>query len=745
MKKNFVILILCLLGMFSTLVSETANKASTKSDIQEKQKETSKQKEKEKKAEKASEMIHYEISVTATRTERDTFEIPKPVSVISDMRILEAAPNNITDLLYEMPGVDVNGVGANQSRPVIRGLRGQRILLLEDGMRMNSSRRQQDFGEIPALVDVAGVNRVEVVRGPASVLYGSDAIGGVINIITKIPDYGQEGTEVHGNFGYRYGSADQQQKGNASVFGHIENFGFMVSGTYRNSKSYEAPSGSFGEIDLTNNTVVNDSGVQDNSFNVFLGYRLSNNNNLSLKYESYSSNDAGFGYVDPAAFDPGSAKIQITYPSQRVNKFSLGYENRSMNFLLADGATFAGYYLTNKRHLNMNIFIPFGIPMFPNAGIELKSKNFTDIKTYGFRLEFTKVYRQQHILTYGADYFHDNSENTDSNTTQVVGFGPSPPQTDNRPQLPFATYRSLGAFLQDDISLSSRSSLILGLRYQNVQARTKETPGLETNSLVNSSDRTVVGAANFTYGITENLRVVAAVGRGFRSPNLIERFFDGTTPEGSGYQSRNLDLKAETSFNVDLGMKFRQQYVYLETTYFINTIYDGIRISLTGNTVNGIPEYRNVNIDRLRIQGIEGLGRVGTRLGVSFAANFTYLTSKDLGNPELPYVDTYSSKLNLHFRYDNPKDLFWIEYHIRHNGNQKDIDLGNNPIGSTIPGFTVHNLRVGTTLFRSSAFPQRVGIIFGNLTNTLYSEFSNASFFRPAPKRHIVFTWSASF
>ncbi len=254
----------------------------------------------------------------------------------------------------------------------------------------------------------------------------------------------------------------------------------------------------------------------------------------------------------------------------------------------------------------------------------------------------------------------------------------------------------------------------------------------------------MVGAANLTYGLTDNLRFIATVGRGFRSPNLIERFFNGATPEGSAFQSRNLDLKAETSFNVDLGTKYRNKNVYFEATYFFNTIYDGIRVSPTGNMISGLPEYKNVNIDKLRVQGIEALVNWNIMFGFSITTNFTLLTSKDLGNPELPYVDTYSSKLNFYVRYDSPKNLFWIEYHLRNNGDQKDIDLGDNPIGSIIPGFTVHNLRAGITLFKKSSFPQRVGIIIGNLTNTLYSEFSNASFFRPAPKRHVVLTWSFS-
>src|SRR5436190_1584212 len=85
---------------------------------------------------------------------------------------------------FDVAGLDATGVGANQRRPEIRLQRGQRILLLEDGLRLNNARRQQDFGELPALAG-GDVQQVEVVRGPSSVLYGTDALGGVVNIITR--------------------------------------------------------------------------------------------------------------------------------------------------------------------------------------------------------------------------------------------------------------------------------------------------------------------------------------------------------------------------------------------------------------------------------------------------------------------------------------------------------------------------------------------------------------------------------
>ncbi|MFQ6109284.1 MAG: TonB-dependent receptor plug domain-containing protein [Candidatus Aminicenantales bacterium] len=685
-------------------------------------------------------VLHNEIVVTATRTEKTLFDVPQPVSVVNQKKIRELAPNNVSELLPEMPGTDVVGVGANQSRPIIRGLRGQRILLLTDGIRLSSSRRTQTFGEIPALVDVSGIERVEVVRGPASVLYGSEAIGGVVNIITRVPVYNREGTDVFGSLGYRYSSADNQHKGFAEINGHVGHLGFMLSGTYRNADDYTAPAGSFGKIALDKETLVHDTGVEDRSFNLFLGYRLAEQNDISLKYEYYRANNAGFGYVDPTLYSPGDPLIQLLYPQHKMQKITLKYENRALHFILADGMSLVGYHLQNTRTFDTNISMNF----FPGAGMKIRSSNFTDVETLGTRLELTKVLFRKHILTYGLDFFQDNSENTDTNIMEIFGFGPIRTHVDTAPKVPNAFFRSLGLFIQDDIDLSSRSSLILGLRYQNVHAETEDTPGLD-DPPVKSTDKTLVGSANVTYDLTDSFKLTFSLGRGFRSPNLPERFYQGVTPDGGGYQVQNPELESETSLNVDIGFRFRWQNIYVETSFFRNVIYDGIQIVPTGRTVGRIPEYKNVNIDKLRLQGLELLIQLRFDFGLSLMADFSYVTSENLTNPELMYADTYGSKVNLNIRYTFPNDLFWIEYHIRHSGDQKDVNLVNNPIGEIIPGFTVHSLRAGITLFKDSLLPQQVTIIIGNLTDTLYSEFSNASFFRPAPKRHVVLAWSTRF
>src|SRR5688572_20713766 len=140
------------------------------------------------------------ILVTTTRGPRARSNSPAPVSVMQRRDFIEQMPNTVSDVFRTLPGLDVTGVGVSQVRPQIRGQGGQRILLLSDGIRMNNTRRQRDFGELPALVDLGAIDQVEVVRGPASVLYGSEGIAGVVNIITEGP--GPPGSRGAASYGY---------------------------------------------------------------------------------------------------------------------------------------------------------------------------------------------------------------------------------------------------------------------------------------------------------------------------------------------------------------------------------------------------------------------------------------------------------------------------------------------------------------------------------------------------------------
>ncbi len=682
------------------------------------------------------------MTVTATRDLREVFKTPAPVSVVDSTALARRAPGNVTDLFLDLPGLDLNGIGPSQTRPVIRGQLGQRILLLEDGIRMNNSRRQQDFGEIPSIAPLEALGRVEVVRGPASVLYGTDAIGGAVNLITRQPPKSLVGTSVRGSFGYRYQSAGDQQRPWGLATGTAGHFNWLAFGSYRDAGSYDAPSGRFGKLTLPKDTRVQGSGVRDGNLAFQAGYAFSETQVVSARYERYSAKDAGFGYVanpDQQPFDSTALTINITYPTQYVDKVSGSYSARALGFALADRLDVTTYYMTNNRTLNLDVIVPFG------GGAQLRSvtENYTSLATIGARIEAAKAIEGRHLLTYGVDGFHDRSNNDDVITQTITGFGPPNTQTSTTPQLPNASFQSLGAFAQMDLHPTERFNLIAGARVQDIKAETRTTSGI-TSPLVSDDQQTVVGTLNLGYTLTENLSLIGSMGRGFRAPNLVERFFNGPTPEGSGFQKQTPGLKPETSFNLDLGFRFRSRRATLEVFGFRNQIYDGIAIRATGDTVQGLAEFENVNIDKLRYLGLEASGNLLLGAGFSTGANFTVFDSKDVQNPSNPVGATYGMRVGGTVRYDHPGGRFWLATDARHNGRQKDISISS-AVGSPVPSFTVFDARGGARLFRAGRTDHSVSLTVANLGNKLYSEASNTSFFRPAPGRNVMLSYRMDF
>jgi hemoglobin/transferrin/lactoferrin receptor protein len=672
------------------------------------------------------------VTITATRSERSTFDTPQPVTVLDSALLRQALPHGATDLFRNVAGLDVSGVGPNQRRPEIRGLRGQRILLLSDGLRLNNERRQQDFGELPALAGQASTERVEVVRGPSSVLYGTDAIGGVVNILSSGAPRFSDG-RLRGEIMYRYGSAGDAATPSGTIFGRFGRFGLRATASYRDADNYHAPAGSFGDITLNDDVLVNDSRVRDQSYSLIGDYDLGSGHELFARAERYDAENAGFGYIDPSLFGPGQPTIRIWYPDQDYTRYTLGYRATALTSAFANRLSLTGYTQRNERHLSTSVFVPIS----PTANVNSQSFNFTDLETFGGRLEVAKVLGASNVLTYGVDGFRDNSENTDSSITVVTGFGPPSTRASGTPTVPNATFRSIGAFAQLELNPIERLTTVLGGRVQDIVAESRATPGL-TAAPIKSEDRTGVWTANALYRVTSDLNAVATVGRGFRAPNLIERFFEGVAAEGGGFQRANPSLEAETSLNVDLGLRYRLGAWYAESFLFRNDIDNAIRTVFTGDSVNRQPAFQNQNIDRLRVEGLEISGGARNLAGFDLSANFTRLLGENRSEPDSPIGDSYSTKIVGDVAYRPANGRFTLGYTIRYQGEQKDVVTGGSPIGDVIPSFVVHSARASLGLGERSGLRSSLLFTVENIGDKLYAEFPNASFFRPEPGRHFA-------
>jgi hemoglobin/transferrin/lactoferrin receptor protein len=680
------------------------------------------------------------VSVTATRTARSTFDTPQPITVLDSVALRERLAHGAVDLFRDVAGLDASGVGPNQRRPEIRGQRGQRILLLEDGLRLNNARRQQDFGELPALAGIGAVQRVEVVRGPASVLYGTDAIGGVINLLTAEGPNRDAGDVVAATLSYRHGSAGKAATPDATVVARLGRFSARGNAAYREAGDYVAPKGSFGDITLAQDTRVFDSGIRDRSWRLALAYDVGATSEVFARAERYEADKAGFGFVDPALFGPGQARVQLFYPDQVYTRYAAGYRAHALSTPFATRAELTVYTQANERHFNTFVLAPAG----PGATVDSKSYNFTDLGTVGGRLELARPIGESATLTYGLDAFRDESHNTDSSRTVVTGFGPPSTTTSNVPAVPNAVFQSGGMFAQLEFNPTGRLTTVAGARAQLVSAKTRETPNI-TRPLVSGSDRTAVWTANALYRLATNLNLVASVGRGFRAPNLVERFFEGRVSESGTFMRANADLAAETSVNVDLGVRARRGPFYGEGFVFRNDIGNAIRSVPTGQTVNGQPEVRNENVSELRVEGLELTTGIRVLNALDASGSFTRLLGRNMSDPGSPVGDTYASKVVGELAYRPPSGVFMLGYTVRYQGEQKDVIVGVNPVGPVVPAFFVHSARASVRLPNWSGVSNRVSAAVENLGNALYAETPNVSFFRPEPGRHLRVSLTTSF
>src|SRR3990172_9049520 len=171
--------------------------------------------------------VEPDITVTATRVEEESFYVPQSVSGITSDEIIEKNFRTIPESLQDEPGILIQETAYGHGSPFIRGLTGKHILILVDGIRFNNSTFRFGPNQYFNNIDQGVVEHIEVVRGPSSVLYGSDAIGGVINVITKKREDYSSSHDIDGVITGRYGSVDESKTGRIEVSGNLQNFGFI--------------------------------------------------------------------------------------------------------------------------------------------------------------------------------------------------------------------------------------------------------------------------------------------------------------------------------------------------------------------------------------------------------------------------------------------------------------------------------------------------------------------------------------
>jgi hemoglobin/transferrin/lactoferrin receptor protein len=634
----------------------------------------------------------------------------------------------MADLFKAIPGVEIDGEGPFRGLPVIRGLTSNRVLILVDGQRLNNSRESTTFAGIqPALVNLSEVERIEVLRGPASVQYGSDAIGGVINIITRQPNLGEQEFKVSGDVALEYGTISDSRAGRASVTGTGSGFSFYAGATYEKVEDYKAADGAsedpryvndFDTWVLPDDTVPN-SGMEQTTFNGGFKFLTGQQGVLRIDAEVVRTKDVGF-----PGFELETSGIEFNFPNFDRDKIGVAW-NTGPVWGLSDISLSTYYQAVNKESASIFDFSPFFF-----------SDSFTqsEIDSIGFNAQsIADVGR--HRLTFGLDFYSDNVQ--DTALSENCGFM-TPCELSTEVAVPKSEQTGIGAYIQDGWTLSPQVKLQLGLRGDSFSFVSKDDPNY-TGEPFDVTDSAVSGNMGVTWSVTDNVNLTGLVARGFRTPNLQERSFFGLATNGQAYILQNPDLSSESSWNYEIGTKVRYSRYSGGLHFFYNDLSDFITLEFleldderctSPPAPPGVQCAEFANIDKATIWGAEfDLEAIFADWWTAFGS-IAYMQGDNKTTNE-PLSTIPPLKVILGLRYQRVQ--WWTEANMRFLDRQTNLPESDPFFDTGTIGFTVYDLRGGYDFNFGLGFL----VAIENITDKLYNEpFNN----RPEPGRNFRVT-----
>jgi hemoglobin/transferrin/lactoferrin receptor protein len=614
--------------------------------------------------------------VTGARYPRAYYESPQALSFITRTQIREQAPATTGDALENVPGVEMSKDSPWEQRPTLRGLGGQRVIVLMDGCPLNSARGN---GPHPSLLDPAQIERIEVVRGPSSVAYGSDALGGAINIITRqappADDRWLRGSATIGG-----SSVDRQKNGYLELMPRIGKLTAFLSGGGRRALDYtlpQIPGSGFAAPRQPH------SGFKDYNGLANLRYPISDRTTLKGSYQLYRGSDIGL---------PG---LHVEVPGFLQDFLFPVYDRDAAHVTLEHD--YADSWFANslarvywqREHRNFysheEIDAAFFPPVFPpgtRTVIENQDR-FFDLTTWGFQTQVTSRKTARYRMSTGIDVARDETGgNNVKHDYAVDAYGtPTLPVTNTTTaSVPVGNFDNLAGYLQSEWYVAPQWTVTGGGRLTHYRYRTERTLRSEASGAYfdpkSVDDNALCGSLGLVYAPIADLHLTANVANGFREPNAQDLFFNG--PASVGTVLGNPNLKPEKSVSYDAGLRWGPGDLALAGNLFYSTYDDLIdAIQVAPPPAPGAPAtYQYVNITNARIWGgeVEGEWRFRSQYSaraslagaigdITNAAAILQLYGVVQSQAPLPNVPPIRGTAGLRWR--EGRNRFWIEPGVR--------------------------------------------------------------------------------
>lgn len=519
---------------------------------------------------------HEEVVVTASRTSENLFETPYTAHVIGQQRMDDNLVRTVPEALADVPGVMVQKTSYGQGSPFIRGFTGFRTLMLVDGIRLNNSTFREGPNQYWSTIDPLSLSRLEVVKGPSSVLYGSDAIGGTVNAIIKNPYTWGDGAQYGGEVFTRFGSADH------SIVVHPEfsftqdrKLGILVMGSF--AKFDDLRGGS--DIGFQEHT-----GYDQWSGDIKAEYNIDERQKLVFAYQQMQQNNVPRTHstIYAESFAGSAVGTDFRRDLDQDRKLAyVQYHAKDVEPWLSSIVASVSWQIQDEAEDRIR-------------GTGARTITTADVDTLGVSLQLTSP-TPIGKLTYGFEYYYDMVESS-STANAIQG-----PVADD------ANYHLFGLYIQDTIPINDQLEVTLGGRWTYARAEADSFLDPETGgqaSLDESWD-SFVGSARVAYQVVPaHWNVFAGVSQGFRAPNLSDLTRLDIARSGElETAAPNLDPEYFTTY--EAGVKADYENFSFQAAYFFTDINDMIVRVPTGQIIDGASEVTKLNAGDGYVHGVE--------------------------------------------------------------------------------------------------------------------------------------------
>lgn len=633
-----------------------------------------------------------EVVITGTPYSANNRTNSLAVVSINREKLAQSGGTNIIDAIAKVPGIAQVTTGGAISKPSIRGLGYNRVLTIIDGAREEGQQWGDEHG---VQIDQYAAARIEVLKGPASLLYGSDALGGVINIIDDlVPASG----DMNGSFTTNYSTNNGLIGSSLMLRGNDNGFVYRGRVSYKNAhgfayKGATVPNSGFNETNINGMIGLNKT----------WGYSHLNLSRFSTNVGLVEDGpDAMGSYLDEdgnVISDSDARTRKIGLPFQKINHYRAALNS---NILLGGGqlrSTFAF-----QRNIRQEFEETKDEP-----GLNLGLNSYTYDVKYSF--SNNKVWEP----TIGLQGMYQTNTNTGEEFL-----------------VPDYTSNNIGAFAYLKRNFNN-GAINAGVRYDYKSIDGKDL--LEEHgdhhhhifNAFNNSFSNLTGSLGFAFDIVQNLNLKGNIGTGFRAPNIAELGANGVHHGTFRYEIGNSNLKQETSLQFDLGLTYQAESVTFGLNAYSNKIYNYIYLSnLNGETIDAEDHHTGVNetypVYRFLQTGatlIGGEASIDFHLvkALHFENTFAYVKgTNDKTNSPLPFIPAAS--LNNEIRFEpNLKGLddSFIKIGLTNVFKQDRFDS----FETQTDGYTLIDAGIGTSL-KTKNGKINLWITGQNLGNKLY-------------------------